>query len=103
MKRCGESKRYTIPLPTKLVDAIGDSSEKSLLEVGCGYGRACFFLRKNGFRVIGVDVDRVQIGLAQEERKSRGINEIGFLLNDGQNLCFSDFCFDAVTLLGFLP
>jgi ubiquinone/menaquinone biosynthesis C-methylase UbiE len=102
MKSCGERKPYTIPLPTKLVDAIRDDSKKSILEVGCGYGRACFFLHENGFKVVGVDVDRAQINLAQQEKKSRGIKEIVFLQNDAQNLCFPDSCFDAVTMLGVL-
>jgi len=102
MKCCGESKPSTIPLPTRLVNAIRDSSKKSILEVGCGYGRACFFLHENGFKVIGVDVDRAQIRLAQEEKKSRGVKEMGFLLNDAENLCFPDSCFDAVTMLGVL-
>ena len=102
MKICGERKPYTIPLPTRLVDAIKDNSKKSILEVGCGYGRACFFLHENGFRVFGVDVDRAQIRLAQEETKSRGVKEMGFLLNDAENLCFPDSCFDAATMLGVL-
>jgi len=102
MKCCGEGKPYTIPLPTRLVDAIRDNSTKSILEVGCGYGRACFFLHENGFRVVGVDVDRNQLRLAQEEKKSRGIKEIVFVLNDAENLCFPDSCFDAVTMLGVL-
>jgi ubiquinone/menaquinone biosynthesis C-methylase UbiE len=102
MKCCGESKPYTIPLPTRLVDTIRDNSKKSILEVGCGYGRACFFLHENGFKVVGVDVDRAQIRLAQGEKKSRGIKEMVFLLNDAENLCFPDSCFDAVTMLGVL-
>jgi len=102
MKSCRKSKPYTIPLPTKLVDAIRIDSKKNILEVGCGYGRACFFLRENGYKVIGVDVDRAQINLAKQEKKSRGIREITFLLNDAQNLCFPDSFFDAVTMLGVL-
>ena len=102
MKRCGENKPYTIPLPTKLVDTIRDISKKSILEVGCAYGRACFFLHEKGFRVVGVDVDKAQIRLAQQEKKSRGIKEIDFVLSDAQNLCFPDSCFGAATLLGIL-
>jgi ubiquinone/menaquinone biosynthesis C-methylase UbiE len=103
MKSRGERKLYTIPLPTRLVNAIKDGSAKNILEVGCGYGRACFFLNENGFNVVGVDVDRIQIRLAQEEAKSRGIKgEIDFLLCDAENLCFPDSSFDAVTMLGVL-
>jgi ubiquinone/menaquinone biosynthesis C-methylase UbiE len=103
MKSCGETKLYTIPLPARLVNVIKGNLAKSILEVGCGYGRACFFLHENGFNVVGIDVDRVQIRLAREEAESRGVKgEIGFLLNDAGNLCFPDSSFDAVTMLGVL-
>jgi ubiquinone/menaquinone biosynthesis C-methylase UbiE len=102
MKFCGVSKPYTIPLPTRLIDAFRDKSRKSVLDVGCGYGRACFFLHENGFKVIGVDVDRTQVRLAQEEKKSRRMKEPCFLLNDAENLCFPDSSCDAVTMLGVL-
>ena len=103
MKSCGERKLYTIPLPTRLVNVIKDGSAKKVLEVGCGYGRTCFFLHENCFNVVGVDVDRTQIGLAQEESRPRGVNgEIDFLLNDARNLCFPDSSFDAATMLGVL-
>jgi ubiquinone/menaquinone biosynthesis C-methylase UbiE len=102
MKICGESRPYTIPLPTRLVEEIKGNSKKSILEVGCGYGRACFFLHENGFRVFGVDLDRAQIRLAQEATKSRGVKEMDFLLNDAENLCFPDSCFDGATMLGVL-
>jgi ubiquinone/menaquinone biosynthesis C-methylase UbiE len=103
MKSCGERKLYTIPLPTRLVNAIKGSLTKSILEVGCGSGRACFFLHENGFSVLGVDVDRPQLRLAQDEVESRGVKgEIDFMLNDAGNLCFPDSSFDAVTMLGVL-
>jgi ubiquinone/menaquinone biosynthesis C-methylase UbiE len=102
MKICGGNRPYTIPLPTRLVDAIKGDSKKSILEVGCGYGRACFFLHENGFRVFGVDVDRAQLRLAQEATNSQRVKEVGFLLNDDKNLCFPDSCFDEATMLGVL-
>jgi len=103
MKTSGARKLYTIPLPSLLVYKIRDASTKSVLDVGCGYGRACYYLYQNSFNVVGVDVDRVQIGLAQQESKSRGIaGEMGFLANDARNLSFPDSCFDAATMLGIL-
>jgi ubiquinone/menaquinone biosynthesis C-methylase UbiE len=103
MKSRGERKPYTIPLPTRLVNALEGNSTKCILEVGCGYGRASFFLQKKGFNVVGVDVDKSQIISAQEEVKSQGISdEIDFLLNDAKKLCFPDSSYDAVTMLGVL-
>jgi len=95
--------QYLIPLPTRLVSFLKGKSAKNILEIGCGYGRACFFLHENSYCVTGVDIDRAQVKLALEEAKSRGISgEIGLLINDARNLCFPDASFDAVTMLALL-
>jgi ubiquinone/menaquinone biosynthesis C-methylase UbiE len=103
MKACGGIRPYTIPLPAELVSFIIRKSAKAVLEIGCGYGRACFFLREKGLEVIGIDVDRGQVQLASEEKKSRRINEgIDLVLNDARDLCFPACSFDAVMMLGIL-
>jgi len=103
MKSCGERKPYTIPLPAKLVSFLKGKSARSILELGCGYGRACFFLHENNLDVTGVDLDRIQLELALQEAKSRGVHEgINFVINDARSLCFPDGSFDAVTMLGVL-
>jgi ubiquinone/menaquinone biosynthesis C-methylase UbiE len=104
MKTCGNRKpQYTVPLPARLVDFLKDKTAKNVLDVGCGYGRACFFLHENGYDVIGVDVDKTQIRIASEEAKTQGINgKMSFIVDDARNLCFPDSSFDAVTMLGLL-
>ena len=104
MKLCGGRKlQYTIPLPARFIGFLRGKSVKTVLELGCGYGRACFFLRENGLCVAGVDLDRVQVRLALQEAKSRRIRDgIGFVVSDAGNLCFADSSFDAVTMLGIL-
>ena len=103
MKSCGERKPYTIPLPTKLVSFLKGKSARAVLELGCGYGRTCFFLHKNNLDVTGIDSDRIQLKLALQEAKSRGIHEgINFVINDARSSCFPDGSFDVVTMLGVL-
>ncbi len=104
MKLCsGRKLQYTIPLPARLISFLRGKSVKTVLELGCGYGRACFFLHENGLCVAGVDLDKVQVGLALQEAKSRRIHDgIDFVVNDAGNLCFPEFSFDAVTMLGVL-
>ena len=101
---CTERKLpYLIPLPTKFVSFANDKGVKKVLEVGCGYGRACFFLFENQFNATGVDVDGVQIRSAMEESKVRGVSgEMVFLVDDARYLCFRDSSFDAVTMLAVL-
>lgn len=94
---------YLIPLPTKLASFLEDKGARNVLEVGCGYGRACFYLRDNGCDVVGVDLDRVQIKSALTEAVSRSIRgEIGFIISGAQGLCFPDSSFDVATLLALL-
>jgi ubiquinone/menaquinone biosynthesis C-methylase UbiE len=104
MKLCsGRKLQYTIPLPTRFISFLRGKSAKTVLELGCGYGRACFFLHENGLCVTGIDLDKEQIGLASQEAKSRRIHTgIDFVVNDAKNLCFPDSSFDAVTMLGVL-
>lgn len=95
--------RYTIPLPRKLLGFLKGKRVRDVLDVGCGYGRASFFLYKNHYQVIGVDVDEVKIKSALKEANSRAISgKIGFLINDARCLCFSSSSFDAVLMLGVL-
>jgi ubiquinone/menaquinone biosynthesis C-methylase UbiE len=104
MRACGERKpEYSIPLPAKLVEVLKCEPTPSVLDVGCGYGRACFYLCEKGFRVIGVDVDKTQLKLAQKAAGSQSIgNRPDFLVNDAGSLCFPDSSFDAVAMLGVL-
>ena len=94
---------YLIPLPARFVGLVKDKAVKKVLEVGCGYGRACFFLLGNHFSVAGIDVDKVQIRSASQEAKIRKVNEeMVFLVDDARYICFRDSSFDAVTMLAVL-
>jgi ubiquinone/menaquinone biosynthesis C-methylase UbiE len=94
---------YLIPLPTKLASFLEGRAVKNVLEIGCGYGRACFYLRENGYEIVGVDLDRVQIKSALREASSRSIKgEVGFIIGDARILCLRDSSFDAATMLALL-
>jgi ubiquinone/menaquinone biosynthesis C-methylase UbiE len=94
---------YTIPLPTKFASFTKDKGVKKVLEVGCGYGRACFFLLENHLSVAGIDVDEEQIRSAVQESKIRKFREeMVYLVDDARYLCFRDSSFDAVTMLAVL-
>jgi ubiquinone/menaquinone biosynthesis C-methylase UbiE len=95
--------QYRIPLPERFLDFLKDKSARSILEVGCGYGRACFFLHERCYNVVGVDVDKAQMKLAHQQARSQGVSEeIGLVTNDARNLAFPDSSFDAATMLGII-
>ena len=104
MKSCRAGKpEYSVPLPVRLVSFLKGSLARDVLDVGCGYGRACFFLGENGFRAVGVDVDKAQIESAVEEAGAHEPHEVThFLINDARSLCFPESSFDAATMLGLL-
>jgi len=94
---------YNIPLPAELVSLIIGKSAKTVLEIGCGYGRARFFLREKGLEVTGVDVNKEQVEQTLEEKKSGRVNErIELGVNDAGHLCFPAYSFDVVMKLGVL-
>jgi ubiquinone/menaquinone biosynthesis C-methylase UbiE len=94
---------YMIPLPTSLTSFLSGKDVKNVLEVGCGYGRACFYLCEHSYGAVGVDLGKAQVKSALAEAKSRTTTEgVAFVINDARTLCFSDSFFDAVTLLGVL-
>jgi len=76
---------------------------KDVLDVGCGYGRASFFLHENNYSAVGVDIDKMQIKSALKEINSRGITkDINFIINDARHICFRSSSFDAILMLGIL-
>ncbi len=74
------------------------SPEKTILDVGCGYGRTLSELNKQGFRnLTGVDFSQAMI--------NRGLKlhpQLNLLKNNGDKLHFPDDKFDAVLLIAVL-
>ncbi len=72
--------------------------ERSILDVGCGYGRTLEKLHENGFNnLTGVDFSGKMI--------KRGLKlhpYLNLLKNEGDDLPFSDKSFDAALLIGVL-
>ncbi|MFH0944326.1 MAG: class I SAM-dependent methyltransferase [Planctomycetota bacterium] len=67
---------------------------KSVLELGCGYGRVALALARAGFHVTGVDTAEESLELAQRLNDTQPPCE--FLLRDARDLGFPGGSFDAV-------
>jgi SAM-dependent methyltransferase len=65
------------------------SSKGRVLDIGCGHGRACRYLRAEGFEAVGVELDSDTL----QERRGSG-NGPEFIRADGRRLCFRDSSFD---------
>ena len=91
------------PVFQRAIDELGLRPGATVLDVGCGPGRALPLLRAavgpEG-RVIGLDATPEM--LAEATRLGRG-HAAALLLGDGQQLCLADATVDAILAAGFLP
>lgn len=72
------------------------------LDIGCSFGVLAFELSKNGYNVIGVDVNPESISLANEIRCMLKNQNITFLLEDFLQNKFQKNSFDVITLIEVL-
>jgi SAM-dependent methyltransferase len=72
---------YQPDTPRWFLELIGeyvDRRDKTVLDIGCGYGDLCIMLAKTGAKkAIGVDVDQVRIDYARRRAREEGVQ--GFL------------------------
>ena len=69
-------------LDTWMLDALGDVSDKSVIDIGCGEGRFCRLLAEQGAVVTGVDLTEALIERAREVGSKRET----YLLGDAEDL-----------------
>ncbi len=69
-----------------------------VLDAGCGIGGSTIWLAKNvGARVVGLNIDRMQIQVAKRMSQERGIGDlVRFVVGDFTKTAFPDRSFDVV-------
>jgi len=74
------------------------SEGKTLLSIGCGYGRsACYLAGKYGCKVVGIDISELMIeGARKKARKERVDGMVRFEVGNAENVHFKDESFDVV-------
>lgn len=91
----------THPQHRWLVSEIKKDKPKTILEVGCGFGRNIKFLKTEGVSAVitGVDISRKMIRKARKYVPQKGIT---FVQGDIRHLPFKDKSFDVVFTHGVL-
>ena len=69
-------------LDSWMLDALGDVSGKSVIDIGCGEGRFCRLLSELGAAVTGVDLTEALI----EQARNVGSDSETYLVGDAENL-----------------
>jgi ubiquinone/menaquinone biosynthesis C-methylase UbiE len=84
-----------------LANFVGRISERRVLDVGTGTGRAALLFARGGAQVTGVDASEPMLAVARQRAKDEGL-AIRFLTGDAHALEFPDKSFDVVVSLRVL-
>lgn len=88
--RIGKLTEYPIPeFP------LSEGEGKTLLDIGCNWGRWSLAAAQKGYRVVGMDPHLDAIKAAMRVKKQLGI-EVDYVVGDGRYLPFRDNSFDRV-------
>jgi ubiquinone/menaquinone biosynthesis C-methylase UbiE len=83
----------------RVLDSARLPSDALIVDLGCGAGTYCRFLRKRGFRIIGLDYS---LPMLKKAKKLRGNEGLQFLNGEAYNLPLSDQSVDVVVCIGVL-
>lgn len=72
-----------------------------VLDVGCGVGDFCIELALRGYNVIGIDISKNRIKYANKTANNLSL-DVGFMVSDGERLCFKDNSFYVVICISVL-
>jgi SAM-dependent methyltransferase len=82
-------------IPDEKVQAIGEVTERDVLELGCGAAQWSASLARRGARVTGIDVSAAQLDLARAHLEDREASA-GLVQGSAEELPFADASFDLV-------
>ncbi len=95
------SRKRARSLAEKLLHYVESDQQPEFLDVGCGDGEVVDYIaRRYGSRVVGIDIDPVQLELAR--KRVNGLASVTFIEADATSLPFADASFDVVLSFGVL-
>lgn len=84
----------SFPLRKKIIDQISHLKNKKVLDICCGTGINSLILSEKGANVIGIDLSKNQIFLANKRKAKDKKLKLRFKLMDAENLEFKNNAFD---------
>jgi ubiquinone/menaquinone biosynthesis C-methylase UbiE len=102
LRQLPERLKKPVPFLAKALPLFKRCKIKSVLDLGCGAGRNSVYLAKKGFDVVGVDVSKSALTLANKWAKKEKLANATFTLGTMVNIPFDDCHFDAVVSISVI-
>jgi len=96
LRRLPKRLKKPVPFVTDFLPPFKRHKIKNVLDLGCGAGRHCIYLAKNGFNVVGVDVSESALKMANTWVRKERLTNATFLQGTMTNIPFKNRHFDAV-------
>jgi SAM-dependent methyltransferase len=85
-----------------VLSALGDVTDRSILEIACGTGRFTVMLAERGANIVGLDISAAMLQRGRRKARQVGVDDhLEFLRGDAARLPFPDDHFDAVFAVRF--
>jgi cyclopropane fatty-acyl-phospholipid synthase-like methyltransferase len=94
--------RKPVPFLAEALPVFRQFNVERVLDLGCGAGRNSIYLAKKRFDVVGVDVSKSALKLANKWAEKERLPKAAFTLGTMVNIPFNDCCFDAVVSISVI-
>jgi len=85
-----------VPFVVESLCLFKDCNVRSVLDLGCGAGRHCVFLAKEGFNVVGIDFSKSSLEKAKDWVRKEKLGNVDLVCGTTTHLPFIANFFDAV-------
>jgi len=96
LRRLPRRLQKPVPFVTEVLPTLRRHKIKNVLDLGCGTGRHCIYLAKNGFNIIGVDVSESALKMANAWVRKERLTNATFMQGTMTNIPVKNRHFDAV-------
>lgn len=99
-----DNKDWNTPAPEifYLAQNWKEKNFKTILDVGCGFGRNCIYLAKQGFKLSGFDLSEHAVNQTLEKAKQQNVELREFRVADMLSFPFEDNSFDAIIAMNVI-